>query len=46
MKESNKTPVVIENRIDGDMLLRNNVRGDRRGNPNLTTPSVYTGGLT
>lgn len=46
MKENNRTPVVIENRIDGDMLLRNNVRGDRRGNPNLTTPSVYTGGLT
>ena len=45
MKESNKTPVVIENRIDGDMLLRNNVRGDRRGNPNQTTPSVYTDGL-
>lgn len=46
MKENNKTPVVIENRIDGDMLLRNNVRGDRRGNPVQNTPSVYTDGAS
>lgn len=44
--EYRSVPVVIENRLDGDAFLRNTVRGDRRGNPALITPSVYTGGLS
>lgn len=44
--EYRSVPVVIENRLDGDALLRNTLRGNRRGNPAIVVPSVYTGGLT
>ena len=44
--EYRSVPVVIENRLDGDAFLRNTLRGNRRGNPAIVVPSVYTGGLT